>query len=87
LLWVIPWLFINKAKPEKHPWITEEEQKLILADKIAFSETDDTEKEKGLSVAKILSYKESWGVLMSRFFIEPIWWLFVGWMPLYLNSK
>ena len=24
---------------------------------------------------------------MARFFIEPIWWLFVGWMPLYLNSK
>ncbi|WP_400072381.1 MFS transporter [Zobellia russellii] len=86
LLWVIPWLFINKAKPEKHPWITEEEQKLILADKIALGPSTE-EKEKGLSVAKILSYKESWGVLLSRFFIEPIWWLFVGWMPLYLNSK
>ncbi|SHJ88033.1 MFS transporter [Pseudozobellia thermophila] len=85
LLWVIPWLFINKAKPEKHPWITEEEQKLILADQIALNPTK--ENEKGLSVGKILSYKESWGVLMSRFFIEPIWWLFVGWMPLYLNSK
>lgn len=85
LLWVIPWLFVNKAKPERHPWITEEEQKMILADQIALN--PDEEKKKGLSVAKILSYKESWGVLMSRFFIEPIWWLFVGWMPLYLNSK
>ncbi|MDO6517697.1 MFS transporter [Zobellia uliginosa] len=85
LLWVIPWLVINKAKPENHPWITEEEQKIILADQIAFSSPE--KKEKGLSVLKILSYKESWGVLMSRFFIEPIWWLFVGWMPLYLNSK
>lgn len=36
---------------------------------------------------KILSYKESWGVIVSSFFIEPIWWLFVGWMPLYLHSK
>ena len=85
LLWVIPWLFINKAKPEKHPWITEEEQKLIVSDRIGAKPEDDNEK--GLSVAKILSYKESWGVLASRFFIEPIWWLFVGWMPLYLNSK
>lgn len=85
LLWVIPWLFINKAKPEKHPWITEEEQKLIVSDRIGARPEDDNEK--GLSVAKILSYKESWGVLASRFFIEPIWWLFVGWMPLYLNSK
>jgi ACS family hexuronate transporter-like MFS transporter len=22
--------------------------------------------------------------LASRFFVEPIWWLFVGWMPIYL---
>lgn len=85
LLWVIPWLFINKAKPERHPWITEEEQKLIVSDRIGAKPEDGTEK--GLSVAGILKYKESWGVLASRFFIEPIWWLFVGWMPLYLNSK
>ena len=85
LLWVIPWLFINKAKPEVHSWITEEEKKLIMADQI--EPVSEDEKEKGLSLVQILSYKESWGVLMSRFFIEPIWWLFVGWMPLYLNSK
>ena len=56
-----------------------------MVDQIKPAEED--EKEKGLSLVQILSYKESWGVLMSRFFIEPIWWLFVGWMPLYLNSK
>ena len=33
LLWVIPWLFLNKSTPEKHPWITQEERDLILADK------------------------------------------------------
>ncbi|GHC53930.1 MFS transporter [Ulvibacter litoralis] len=85
ILWVIPWLFINKAKPEKHPWITEKERNVILSSRI--SKEDDTKKVKGLSVFKILSFKEAWGVLASRFFIEPIWWLFVGWMPLYLHSK
>jgi len=86
LLWVIPWLFMNKAQPEDHPWITEEERELIVADRIK-PKDEPEKKEKGLSVIKILGYKESWGVLVSRFFIEPIWWLFVGWMPLYLNSK
>lgn len=84
-VWILPWLIINKAKPEKHPWITEEEKNMILSDRIA--PVAETKKEKGSSLVKILSYKESWGVLVSRFFIEPIWWLFVGWMPLYLNSK
>lgn len=85
LVWVIPWLFINKATPEEHSWITEEEKKLILSDRIDKEEVD--EKEKGLSVFQILKFKEAWGVLSARFFIEPIWWLFVGWMPLYLNSE
>ena len=34
LLWVIPWLFLNKATPEKHPWITEKERDIILASRI-----------------------------------------------------
>lgn len=86
LLWVIPWLIVNKAKPELHPWITDKEKELILKDRIE-KPTSTTEKPKGLSLGKLLSHKEAWGVLTARFFIEPIWWLFVGWMPLYLNSK
>lgn len=85
LLWVIPWLFINKAKPEEHSWITEEEKNLIMSGRI--EPEDDSKKEKGLSVFQILKFREAWGVLTARFFIEPIWWLFVGWMPLYLNSE
>lgn len=85
LLWVIPWLFINKSKPATHPWITDEEKELIVSSSQA-APTSDV-KQKSLSVFQILSHKESWGVLTASVFIEPIWWLFVGWMPLYLHSK
>ncbi len=87
VIWVIPWLFINKAKPENHPWITDKEKELILNDRIDKVEETETTKEKGLSLGQILSHKESWGVLFCRFFIEPIWWFFVGWMPIYLGDK
>ena len=86
MLWVIPWLFLNKSTPEKHPWVTQEERDLIVSDRID-KEENTSEKAKSLSVGKILSYKQSWGVLLCRFFIEPIWWFFAGWMPIYLNSK
>ena len=85
LIWVIPWLFLNKATPESHPWITAEERDLILSSRI--DKDPDTKKTKSLSVGTILGHKESWGVLMCRFFIEPIWWFFAGWMPIYLNDK
>ncbi|MFH6985895.1 MFS transporter [Marinoscillum luteum] len=81
LLWVLPWVLVNKAKPNKHPWITEEEKKYILAGQ---SEADNNPSAEGLSMRQILSHRESWAVLISRFFVEPIWWLFVGWMPIYL---
>jgi len=86
LLWVIPWLIINKSKPKDHPWITEDERNMLLNDQ---KENNDVvvEGAKSLSVPKILSYKEPWGILLCRFFIEPIWWFFAGWMPIYLNSK
>lgn len=87
VLWIIPWLFLNKSKPEKHPWVTEEERNLIMADRIDKEESSKNIKVKSLSVGKILSYKQSWGVLTCRFFIEPIWWFFAGWMPIYLNDK
>ena len=86
LLWVIPWLFLNKSTPEKHPWVTQEERDLILADRIDKDLSEDAKPSKSLSVFKILSYKQSWGVLICRFFIEPIWWFFAGWMPIYLHN-
>lgn len=85
-LWVIPWFILNKSKPEDHPWITENERNLILNDRIKNNDVA-VKGAKSLSVGKILSYKQPWGVLMCRFFIEPIWWFFAGWMPIYLNSK
>lgn len=91
MLWIIPWLIINKKQPKDHPWITKEEQAHIISGKYESRVEDVTDKgpeeeERGLSMIEIMSYKESWALLSSRFFLEPIWWLFVGWMPLYLAN-
>lgn len=82
MLWIIPWLIFNKKRPKEHPWITDSEKKHIVSGRYESRQEDHEGKE--LSILQILSHKESWAVLMSRFFLEPIWWLFVGWMPLYL---
>ena len=84
-LWIIPWLIINKNKPKFHPWITDGERKHIVDGRHASRQDDELTK--GLSVIEILSKKESWGVIAARFFIEPIWWLFVFWMPIYLFKE
>ncbi|MBC8374613.1 MAG: MFS transporter [FCB group bacterium] len=84
LLWIIPWMIINKSAPESHPWITEEEKKYILGGRPAVD--NNATEEKAMTVGEIISKKASWSVLVARFFHEPIWWLFVGWMPIYLAA-
>lgn len=83
ILWIIPWLLINKAGPKKHPWVTDKERKYILEGQ-SRADQESTNETKGLSLKEILSHRESWAVVVGRFFLEPIWWFFVTWMPLYL---
>ena len=35
---------------------------------------------------QLLLHKESWGVIISSAAIDPIWWLFVFWIPIYLSE-
>ena len=83
-LWLVPWLIIYKSGPEDHPWLSAEERQYIL-DGQRNAETNEVA-DYAPGTAEILSRKESWGVILASFFLDPIWWLFVGWLPLYLNE-
>jgi ACS family hexuronate transporter-like MFS transporter len=84
LLWLVPWLFVYKSGPETHPWLDEEERQYILTGQR--NEETHQVAEYAPTSREILSRKESWGVILASFFLDPIWWLFVGWLPLYLNE-
>jgi MFS transporter, ACS family, hexuronate transporter len=84
-LWVIPWLVIYKAGPAIHPWLTDKERIHILG-----AEGAGTEPNAQLyapSMKQLLSHKESWAIILSRLFLDPIWWLFVSWLPIYLAQS
>lgn len=83
-LWLVPWLIVYKSGPEAHPWISAEEREFILTGQ-RNTETNEVA-DYAPGSGEILSRKESWGVILASFFIDPIWWLFVGWLPLYLNE-
>ncbi|MCI4670375.1 MAG: MFS transporter [Bacteroidia bacterium] len=94
LLWIIPWLIINKKGPKEHPWLSDEEKNYILEgqkleafdEEHADSETSE-EEEVVPTWGQLLAYKESWAVIISRFFLDPVWWLFVSWLPIYLAEQ
>ncbi len=86
LLWLVPWMLIVKAPPEKHPWLTEKERNHIL--EISGNDNLDKDEEQIVGynpkTGKMLTHKESWGVIIASAAIDPIWWLFVFWIPIYL---
>ena len=86
LLWIIPWLYINRKLPHEHPWITDEEKEYIELGQMEDPSQIITD-ERVPGWIELLSYKQSWSVLISRLFLDPIWWLFVFWLPIYLADQ
>lgn len=80
-VWLLPWLIVYRAGPDRHPWVSEAERVLI---------SDRGESSSGPapeylpSVRQLMSHRQSWGIVIARFFLDPIWWLFVSWLPIYL---
>ncbi|MGE5497488.1 MAG: MFS transporter, partial [Syntrophothermus sp.] len=46
-----------------------------------------SEEERVPGWGELLTFKQSYSVIISRLFLDPIWWLFVSWLPIYLNEK
>lgn len=85
LLWLVPWLVLVKSPPGSHPWISEQEREYILTGQK--NQTDAGESAEPVytpSSKEMLSHKESWGVIIASAAIDPIWWLFIFWIPIYL---
>ena len=90
LLWLIPWLILVKAPPGAHPWITDEEREYILTGQrqttMSADMVETDVEEYNPSTGELLKRKQSWGVILASAAIDPIWWLFVFWIPIYLNE-
>ena len=87
LLWLIPWMYLMKAPPKRHPWLTDEEKDYILSgQKSQTSPDQEDDIEYAPTTKELLSHKQSWGVIISSAAIDPIWWLFVFWIPIYLSE-
>lgn len=84
LLWVIPWLIINKKGPKEHPWITDKEREYILTNQ---PEASKLTADRGKSWGELLSNRKNYAVILGRFFLDPIWWMFVTFLPMYLVEE
>ena len=96
-IWLLFWWLIYDS-PEKHKWLTREEYALIRADDDAGEPVPAPEAavggelqqtapvEQPVGWFKLLTYRQTWGIVLSRFLVDPVWWLYITWLPLFLNQ-
>ena len=86
LLWLLPWFLIVKAPPKFHPNISEAERQYILSGQKESGDEEAIDEGYTPTTVELISHKESWGVILASAAIDPIWWLFIVWIPIYLNG-
>lgn len=77
--WLAAWLAIYKPLHE-HPLLSEEEKRLIC------DRQSENEPASSPGMSQLLRFRQTWGILLARFLVDPIWWLYMLWMPTYLKE-
>jgi ACS family hexuronate transporter-like MFS transporter len=79
-LWLIGWLVLYR-NPERHPWMTPRERALLRGSARAPANRAD---EKPPRFRELLQWRQTWAVVVARFIADPIWWIYLVWIPQYL---
>jgi len=75
-VWLALWLAFYQP-PERHPRITPGELALLRADRAPEGAACQ-------GWGELIRYRQTWAIVLSRFFADPVWWLYITWLPLYL---
>jgi ACS family hexuronate transporter-like MFS transporter len=79
--WLVLWLLVYDD-PLKHKYLTVKEKSVIFEN--SDIETTQESEIKKLTWSELLKRKAVWGIIVARFFGDPVWWLYLLWLPSYL---
>ncbi len=77
-IWVAWWLFVYKS-PEQHPRLS--------AAELAFIRSDPVEPSVRIPWGKLLPHRQTWAFALGKFMTDPVWWLYLFWVPDFLNKQ
>ena len=78
LLWLAVWLPLY-GRPETHPRVKPSELALIRS--------DPPEPTVNVPWRQLLRYRQTWAFAIGKFMTDPIWWLYLFWIPDFLNRN
>lgn len=75
-VWLVAWLIVYRP-PEQHPRLS--------AAELAYIRSDPAEAEVKIPWRQLLPHRPTWAFAVGKFMTDPIWWLYLFWVPDFLN--
>jgi ACS family hexuronate transporter-like MFS transporter len=71
-VWLAFWLLFYH-EPEKHPRLS--------AAELAYIRSDPAEQTTPIAWSRLVGYRQAWAFAIGKFLTDPIWWLYLFWIP------
>jgi len=78
-VWLAAWLIIYRPLSQ-HPRVSQQERNYILEGQPVVTQLAAP------SLSSLLRLRQTWGILLARLLVDPIWWLYMLWLPTYLKD-
>lgn len=77
-LWLLAWLPLY-GDPESHPRVS--------ASELAYIRSDPPDPAVRLPWKQVLPLRQTWAFMAGKFLTDPVWWLYLFWIPDFLNRN
>jgi ACS family hexuronate transporter-like MFS transporter len=77
-LWLVCWLLFYH-KPEEHPGLSKAE--------LAYIQSDPPEPTIKIPWLKLIPHRQTWAFALGKFLTDPVWWVYLFWLPDFLHKK
>lgn len=78
LIWLPLWLWLYR-RPDEH--------KRVGAAELAHIQSDPPDTAARIPWLKLLGKRETWAFALGKFLIDPVWWMFLFWLPDFLHKR
>jgi ACS family hexuronate transporter-like MFS transporter len=78
LVWLPIWLIVYR-RPREQP--------RVGAAELAYIEQDPADPPEKIGWLRLLGVRETWAYALGKFLIDPIWWMFLFWLPDFLGKR
>jgi ACS family hexuronate transporter-like MFS transporter len=90
-VWLIAWLVMYRS-PAMHRKVSPSELAYIRAGELAGGPADTVASTSSVPAAKVswpklLTVRETWAYALGKFLTDPIWWLYLFWLPDFLSKR